>query len=89
MGGRALRQSVHDRSKGRCHYCGRQKRLLTVDHVVPLSRGGTWHITNLVGACSECNSLKGNMSADEFLRDVLPRILARRLANRQREPGDD
>jgi 5-methylcytosine-specific restriction endonuclease McrA len=77
-GGRALRQAVHNRAKGKCHYCGRIKGLLTVDHVVPLAQGGTWHITNLVGACSECNSHKGQLSEEEFRRDVLPRIMARR-----------
>jgi len=91
-GGRALRQSVHNRSKGACHYCGRTKGLLTVDHVVPLARGGSWHISNLVGACSKCNSLKGNMSAEEFIGRVLPGILEKRrlaVSVAKVEPGDE
>ena len=80
-GGRKLRQAVHNRSKGQCHYCGRRKGLLTVDHLIPLSRGGGWDISNLVGACSECNSRKGAMSADEFISSVLPGLLARRLCS--------
>lgn len=45
-----------------CAYCGcsladEQK---TLDHVVPLSRGGTHELTNLVVCCRSCNSTKGN-----------------------------
>ena len=50
----------------RCQYCGRvsaalkPRESLTRDHVVPLSRGGgnTW--TNVVAACSSCNTKKAN-----------------------------
>ena len=54
------------RDRYRCQYCGRPsvqlrpREALTRDHVVPLSRGGlnTW--TNVVTACSACNTRKGN-----------------------------
>lgn len=41
----------------RCRYCGKQAPLayLQVDHVVPISQGGSDHPRNLVVACSECN----------------------------------
>ena len=44
-----------------CCYCGSQKRpeLLTRDHIVPLSRGGRDHWTNVVTACKPCNQRKG------------------------------
>lgn len=48
-----------------CHYCGKPKSN-TVDHVVPLSRGGTNEITNLVPACGRCNSRKGNKLISEW-----------------------
>jgi len=41
-----------------CIYCGSQKRI-TLDHVVPLSRGGRNSIGNLVPACLSCNCSKG------------------------------
>jgi 5-methylcytosine-specific restriction endonuclease McrA len=46
----------------RCRYCGVRKKLrrLTVDHVVPRSRGGTNSLTNLVLACEPCNRAKGD-----------------------------
>ena len=55
--------------KHRCFYCGR-RRTLTVDHVVPLSKGGLNDITNIVGACRPCNTRKGTRSAEEFQRII-------------------
>ena len=45
---------------GRCHYCGGEfpPEDLTMDHVVPLSRGGRSVKENLVPACKDCNSRK-------------------------------
>lgn len=45
---------------GICHYCGRQvgREALTMDHVVPLSRGGKSKKGNIVAACKECNNKK-------------------------------
>ena len=42
-----------------CAYCG-SKDFLTVDHLIPVSKGGPDCITNLVPACSFCNASKGN-----------------------------
>ena len=48
---------------GICYYCQRQVRRdqLTMDHVVPLSRGGKSKKGNIVPACKECNSKKKYM----------------------------
>ncbi len=45
---------------GICHYCKRKvgRKHLTMDHVVPLSRGGKSKKGNIVAACKECNSKK-------------------------------
>ena len=53
------RSMIYKRDKDTCQYCGAQSRL-TIDHVVPRSRGGqdTWE--NLVVACSSCNTKKGD-----------------------------
>lgn len=42
-----------------CAYCARPGRL-TMDHVIPLSNGGTHDIHNVVPACRSCNSSKNN-----------------------------
>lgn len=45
---------------GLCYYCGQQQRPkeLTMDHIVPLGRGGRSVKGNLVPACKECNNKK-------------------------------
>jgi 5-methylcytosine-specific restriction endonuclease McrA len=45
--------------KNRCHYC-RKRKILTIDHVIPLSKGGKHVKENLVPACRGCNSAKNN-----------------------------
>ena len=52
---------------GRCAYCNQESDKLTVDHVVPLSRGGTNDISNILPACRSCNSKKNNKSLLAFL----------------------
>src|SRR5829696_5189363 len=55
----------------RCQYCGRHKgqlrgrEFLTRDHVLPLSRGGDNEWSNVVTACSSCNTRKGNHLPEE------------------------
>src|SRR5574342_444158 len=43
-----------------CQYCNRRGERLTVDHIVPRSRGGETSWTNVVAACLRCNLKKGN-----------------------------
>jgi 5-methylcytosine-specific restriction endonuclease McrA len=49
----------------RCHYCG-AKTTLTMDHVIPLSKGGKHIKENIVPACLPCNLKKGTKLPDEF-----------------------
>jgi len=67
---RALRQSIHLRERGHCFYCLRRTdaRVQCLDHVVPRVRAGRNSYRNLVSACLECNSLKGERPAADFLR---------------------
>ncbi len=46
----------------RCAYCAATDTKLTMDHVDPLSRGGAHDVTNVVPACSHCNTRKGSRS---------------------------
>lgn len=60
---RELRQSQwwkRRRSSGTCHYCGAQfhPKELTMDHVVPLIRGGYTTKSNVVPCCAACNADK-------------------------------
>ena len=61
---RKTRAAVLKRDGHRCFYCG--KRATTVDHLRPLSRGGTDAEANLVAACTDCNTAKGDKTAAEL-----------------------
>lgn len=58
------RSRLFKRDSGQCVYCGSKKNL-TVDHVIPKSRGGDNSWTNLVTCCSPCNRKKGNKTPEE------------------------
>jgi len=51
-----------------CHYCGKRMRSVdkSLDHVMPLSRGGTHSINNVVVACKPCNFNKRTSTVDEW-----------------------
>jgi len=57
------RHNIFKRDNCKCQYCGTSKDL-TLDHVVPRSKGGKSTWTNLVTACKKCNSLKGDDSLE-------------------------
>ncbi len=71
------RRNLFARDNNRCQYCGDQypQSQLSLDHVVPRSRGGgnTWE--NVVCSCLDCNSRKGNRTPKEAQMKL------------QREPG--
>jgi 5-methylcytosine-specific restriction endonuclease McrA len=54
-----------------CFYCGTTEGI-TIDHLIPISRGGRHSIGNLVASCKSCNSSKGNRTVSEF-RHMRPR----------------
>lgn len=56
-------------AKGECYYCGKHFDIdeLTMDHVVPISRGGKSTKGNLVTACKDCNNKKKNMLTMEWV----------------------
>ncbi|MDY6790922.1 MAG: HNH endonuclease [Thermodesulfobacteriota bacterium] len=60
-------------AKGICHYCKRPTpaKELTMDHIVPVSRGGKSTKGNVVPACKECNNKKKQLLPiewDEYLK---------------------
>jgi 5-methylcytosine-specific restriction endonuclease McrA len=79
---RRLRQSAwwaRKIKKGTCHYCGARvgSNHLTMDHVVPLSRGGKSSKGNLVPACKACNNKKKYLLPiewDEYLKTLSNRL---------------
>jgi 5-methylcytosine-specific restriction endonuclease McrA len=58
------RREVLRRDHHACQYCGNGKRL-TLDHVIPRSKGGLHTWDNVVAACETCNSVKGDRLPQE------------------------
>jgi hypothetical protein len=63
-----VRFEVFKRDAFTCQYCGRKAPdvLLVVDHIEPLSRGGTSDILNLICACKDCNAGKGDRTLSDM-----------------------
>ncbi len=59
------RKNVIKRDNHRCQYCGTTSAPMTVDHILPRVRGGADNWENLVCACMECNTKKGNKTPQE------------------------
>ncbi|HLI69624.1 MAG TPA: HNH endonuclease [Ktedonobacteraceae bacterium] len=76
------RANILLRDEDTCQYCGKHTRDLTLDHVIPRSRGGqsTWE--NLVASCRACNGKKGNHLLKEANMHLLrpPRPLSQEYA---------
>lgn len=72
---RPTRNLIYKRDGYTCAYCG-AKENLTIDHILPSSRGGqdTWE--NLVTACGKCNTLKGNKTPQEsnMILKITPKV---------------
>jgi 5-methylcytosine-specific restriction endonuclease McrA len=61
------RRNIYARDRNRCQYCGRRYPTteLSLDHIVPRSRGGRSDWSNIVCCCVQCNVRKGGRTPDE------------------------
>jgi 5-methylcytosine-specific restriction endonuclease McrA len=62
-------------AKGRCYYCNRKTppKELTMDHIVPIARGGKSTRGNVVPCCKSCNNTKKQllpMEWEQYLKDA-------------------
>jgi len=62
---RISRRALFARDGWKCVYCGTEGNRLTLDHVVPRSRGGTSVWENVVTSCAPCNHRKGDRLLEE------------------------
>jgi 5-methylcytosine-specific restriction endonuclease McrA len=75
------RRNIFARDNSICQYCGKRfsSSQLSLDHVIPRSRGGTSNWGNLVCACVKCNVKKGGRTPDEaHLSLIRPPVKPRR-----------
>lgn len=69
-------------AKGKCHYCGEMfdPAELTMDHILPVVRGGKSSRSNCVPCCKECNSEKKYLTpAEQIMREL----------EKEKMPGDE
>lgn len=63
-----VRREVLQRDYFTCHYCGQEAN--TVDHLIPISKGGTDEATNMVAACNKCNASKRDRMTPGFFESA-------------------
>lgn len=80
---RPFARVVMERDDYRCVYCGTQssepreqshKKILSIDHIIPATRGGQTAVPNLVCSCQLCNKEKNDRTPEEW--GILPTFLA-------------
>lgn len=59
------RRNILRRDNHQCQYCGKTNPPLTLDHIIPKSRGGSESWDNLITACVKCNNRKGSRTPEE------------------------
>ena len=59
------KRNVLIRDQFKCAYCGARREKLSIDHIIPKSRGGKMTFENCVAACKPCNLKKGGRTPSE------------------------
>lgn len=67
---RVNRKRIYERDHHKCGYCG-STRNLTIDHIIPKSKGGDNSWTNLVTCCHPCNFRKADLTLEEAKMKLL------------------
>lgn len=78
--GKPTRALILKRDNHTCQYCEYKGPKLTIDHILPKSRGGqdTWQ--NLVTSCYECNNCKDNRTPEEWAQ-ALKKVFNKETTN--------
>lgn len=84
------RRNLFKRDNYTCQYCGdsSSKNNLTMDHVVPKSRGGRKTWTNIVTSCIDCNNLKGDRTPREAKMPLLSKPKRPFLIRKKNSPKE-
>ncbi len=85
-----VRKDVYRKTKGYCALCGNfvDYEDFTLDHIIPLSKGGTNDISNLQCACKVCNNIKTDILPDEFLDKISQIIIHNIKVNYNKKVGN-
>ena len=85
--GYELREYLLEKWNRKCAYCGTTGTQLEIEHIKPLSKGGSDRVSNLAIACHPCNQAKSNQNIELFLSKK-PSILRRILSQAKRPLAD-
>ena len=58
-------KEIKEKWENKCSYCG-SKENLTLDHIIPRSKGGADHLTNVLCACEPCNKSKAHFDWEQW-----------------------
>lgn len=61
---KSIRKMVLERDNCICYFCGNYGD--TLEHLLPISKGGKTNLENCVCACKKCNEQKGNMTESQY-----------------------
>ncbi len=70
------KSEIFRRDRYTCQYCGKKVSNLTIDHILPRSKGGKHTWENLTTACADCNHRKGNRTEDQANMKLLSKAKA-------------
>ena len=67
-----IRRQVYNCQNGKCSMCGEKISYMkfTVDHVIPISKGGSNTIDNMEAMCDMCNQMKKDYLKRDFLKHI-------------------
>lgn len=65
-----VRKEVFERDKYQCQYCGTKQGPMECDHIMPVSKGGSNEMHNLVTACFDCNRSKRDKPLMDWIREL-------------------
>ena len=65
--------TVYTRYQGTCGICGNfvPPNEMTIDHIIPISKGGTYDLDNLQCCCKKCNQIKADILPEDFLDKMI------------------
>lgn len=71
-----MREYLYRKMQGRCAYCGQKIDIseMQIDHILPVSRGGSDNIDNLICSCQSCNHYKRAANLPEFRKKIFTMI---------------
>lgn len=77
-----VRQIVYNRYHGKCAICRKHIALeeMTIDHIIPVSKGGGKDFSNMQAACDSCNCMKHYLTQNEFMRKLF-KVAVHNLGN--------